>query len=94
MQGRTQRKYHYEETRRTEGKDEDKAYGDVEVHCLLGKCGHFIVEAEAVFSYALRRKDDVRLSFFGAIGNDLLIGANNGVVDIEGATSLNLDVNK
>lgn len=44
-----------------------EAHRDLEVNHLLCECGHFIVEAEAVFTNALGREHKVSLTLLGAI---------------------------
>ena len=65
-------------------------YGDLEIDHLLGECAHLIVKAEAVFAHVKRREDKIALPLLGAVENDFVGGADNRVVDIEGASGLHL----
>lgn len=58
-------------------------YGNLEIHHLLGKGRHLIVEAESVFPRLARREDEVALSFLGALHDHLFIGAGDRVVDVK-----------
>jgi len=65
-------------------------YSNLEINHLLGKSRHLIVEAERVFAVALGREDVVTLSFLCTIQDDLAAWCSHGIVNIEGATRLNL----
>lgn len=63
---------------------------NLEVDEFLGKCAHLVVEAERVLSNQLRSEDEVALSLFFALQDDLSAGTLDEVVDIKRATRLNL----
>lgn len=65
-------------------------YSNLEVNHLLGESRHLIVEAERVFTVALGSEDVVTLSFLRTVQDDLAAWCSHGVVNIEGATRLNL----
>ena len=67
-------------------------YRDLEIDHLLSKGGHLVVEAEPVFPDFVGREHEVPLSLLGAFHDDLLIGADDRVVDVEGAPCLHLVV--
>lgn len=69
---------------------EGSAYRDLEVHRLLGEGAHLVVEAEAILAHIVGREDKVALSLLGTVENHLVVGASYCVVDIEGATGLDL----
>lgn len=87
----------------TDGKGKKRAWGlegneskwvpyrNFEVNHLLGKSAHIIIEAEPVFARLLRRKHKISLAFLLGVHNDLVPGAHNAVVDIEGTARLDLD---
>lgn len=56
---------------------------NLKVDEFLGKCAHFVVEAERVLSNQLRSEDEVALSLFFALQDHLSTGALDEVVDIE-----------
>ena len=72
------------------GRVKRDAYRDLEVHRLLRKGAHLVVEAEAVFARVVGREDEVTLALFGAVEDHLLVGARDGVVDVERAARLDL----
>lgn len=67
---------------------------NLEIHHFLRKRRHAIVEAEAVLSNILSGEDEITLPLFRALHDDIVIGtdlrANHCVVDIEGASGLDL----
>lgn len=65
-------------------------YGNLEIHHLLGKCRHFVVEAELVLADALGSEDEVTLALLGAVLDDLAAGRGHGEIDIEGTAGLDL----
>lgn len=65
-------------------------YRNLEIHHLLCKSAHLIVEAESVFALLFRREDEVALSFFLTFHDNLVIGTDHAVIDIERAASLDL----
>lgn len=65
-------------------------YRDLEIHHLLRKGAHLVVEAEAVLALVVGREDEVTLSLFGAVQDYPVAGAGNCVVDVEGAARLYL----
>jgi hypothetical protein len=66
------------------------AYGDFKIHHLLRKRAHLVVEAEAVLADIIGRKNKVSLPLLGAVEYDLVRGANDAVVHVEGAARLHL----
>lgn len=66
-------------------------YSDFEVNHFLGKSAHIIIEAEPVFARLLRRKYKIPLAFLLGVHDDLVAGAHNAVVDIEGTARLDLN---
>lgn len=54
-----------------------RTYRNLKVDHLLGECAHLVVEAEAVLARVVRREDEVALSLFYAIENDLVCGSND-----------------
>jgi hypothetical protein len=67
-------------------------YSDLEIHHLLRERRHLIVEAEPVLSNIIRREHEVALTFLCPIKYHLLSGSIYNVVDIEGATRLDLEL--
>ena len=65
-------------------------YRNLEIHDLLSKGRHVIVEAEPVLSNTLGSEHKVALSLLGAVEDNLFAGADNGVIDIEGTARLDL----
>ena len=65
-------------------------YSDFKINHLLGKSTHIIIEAEAVFACLLRCKHKISLAFFLGVHNDLVTGAHDAVVDVEGTARLDL----
>jgi hypothetical protein len=65
-------------------------YGDFKIHHLLRKRAHFIVEAKAILAGVIRREDKVALALFCAVEDDFVRGADDAVVDVEGAAGLDL----
>ncbi len=63
---------------------------DLEIHHLVGERRHFVVETEPVLARGLRREDEVALSFLLTLHDLLLVGPHHLVVDVEGATGLDL----
>ena len=70
----------------------ENTYSDFEVHEFLGEGTHFVIEAESVFARLAGREDEVALSLFLSVHDDLIIGAHDLVVDIERSSCLNLDI--
>jgi hypothetical protein len=52
-------------------------YSNLEVHHLLCKSAHLVVEAEPVFADIVRREDKVALSLLCAVEDDLFCGTGN-----------------
>lgn len=55
----------------------------LEIHKFLGECAHLIVETEPVLPNLSSREDKVSLSLLLAVHNNLLVGADDFIVDIE-----------
>lgn len=55
----------------------------LEIHKFLGEGAHLIVETEPVLPNIISREDKVSLAFLLAVHHDLLVGADNFIVDIE-----------
>jgi hypothetical protein len=66
------------------------AYSDFKIDKLLRECAHLIIEAESVFARLARGEDEVALSLLFAIQDDLVPRSHNLVINIEGASCLNL----
>jgi hypothetical protein len=66
------------------------AYRDLEVHDLLRKGAHFVVEAKSIFAGIVGGEDEITLSFAGPVKDDFFVGAYHRVVDVEGAAGLDL----
>ena len=64
---------------------------NVEVDELLGEGGHVVLEAEGVFADVVGSEDVVTLALAYAVKENLVVGILHLVVDIEGASSLDLD---
>lgn len=58
-------------------------YRDLEIHHLLCKSAHLVVEAKSILSLLFRREDEIALSFFDALHYYLFVGTDHAVVDIE-----------
>ena len=71
-----------------------RPYSYLKVHHLFLKCAHLVVEAEPVFSLLFRCEHKVSLALLLPVHNCPLIGAYNGVIDIEGASRLDLISNE
>jgi hypothetical protein len=69
-----------------------RTYRNLEVHELIGKSRHLIIEAEAVFANVVCSEDEVALSLLLALHDDTLAWADDGVVNIKGSSRLNLGV--
>lgn len=65
-------------------------YRDLKVNNLLGERRDGVVEARPVFSALCRCEDVVPLPLLLACQDHLLVGARHGIVDIEGASRLDL----
>ena len=63
---------------------------DLEVDELVGEGGHGVGEAEGVGTGGLRDEDEVALAFFFAGQDGFVVGAEDGVVYVEGAAGLDL----
>ena len=63
---------------------------DVEIDELLGERAHVILEAEGVFADMVGSEDVVTLALAYAVEENLVVGILHLVVDIEGASSLDL----
>ena len=70
------------------------SYSDLEIHRLLGKGAHFVVETESVFARLFRREDRVQLSFFGILHDQFVPRVVHTVVDVKGAAGLDLDLHQ
>jgi hypothetical protein len=73
-----------------EGERGNGTYGDLEINHLLCKCRHHVVEAEPILPNVIGCKDIVALSLFCAFHDEFLVRACHGVVDVKGATRLDL----
>jgi hypothetical protein len=69
-----------------------KTYSDFEIHKLLSERAHLIIEAESVFARLSRSEDEISLSLFRAIHNDLVPGSHHLVINIEGTSCLDLSI--
>lgn len=58
-------------------------HSDLEVNHFLGKRRHVVVEAELILANALGREDEVALSFFRAVKNDLVTRPSYSEIDVE-----------
>jgi hypothetical protein len=65
-------------------------HGNLKVHQLLGKCRHFVVEAEPILALIVRREDKVALLFLLSFHYRAFVGPDDRVVDVKGAAGLNL----
>ena len=65
-------------------------YSYFEINKFLRECAHLIVEAKSVFSSLACGEDEVSLSLLFPIHDDLVPRSHNLVIDIEGASCLNL----
>jgi hypothetical protein len=65
-------------------------YSYFKINKLLRECAHLIVEAKSVFSGLACGEDEVSLSLLFPIHDDLVPRSHNLVIDIEGASCLNL----
>jgi hypothetical protein len=72
------------------GKKTGRAYSNFEIDKLLRECAHLIIETESVFSRLARGEDEVTLSLLFAVQDDLVPRSYNLVVNIEGASCLDL----
>ncbi len=72
------------------GREWEGTYGDLKVHHLLDPGAHLVVEAEAVLARLFCREDGVELPLFTVLHYDLVVGAYDAVVDVEGAARLDL----
>lgn len=66
------------------------AYRDFEVNHLVRDGAHLVVEAEAVLARLVRSEDKVALALVRAVEDGLVVGADDRVVDVEGAAGLDL----
>ena len=58
-------------------------YRNLKVHHLFRKGRHCILEAEPIVPNLVRREDKVALSLLHIFEDDLVAGAEDGVVDVE-----------
>lgn len=58
-------------------------YCDLKVHHLVRKCRHLIVEAKSVFADLLGSENEITLTLFLPVQNDILDRPDDLVVDIE-----------
>jgi hypothetical protein len=65
-------------------------YRNLKIHHLLRKSAHLIIEAEPILAHIIRRKHKVALSLLCAVEDDLVRGARDRVVYVEGAAGLDL----
>ena len=70
--------------------DVGAAYGNFELDGLICNGAHFVVEAKSVLSNLVCGEDKIALALFLAVENDFITGADDRVVDVEGATALDL----
>lgn len=63
----------------------------VEVEELDGEGGHVVFEAEGVFADGVGGEDVVALALADTVKDDLFVGVLDVEVDVERATSLNLE---
>lgn len=74
------------------GKGEGHTYSDLEIHKLLRERAHLVIEAESILSRLQRREHEVALALLLAVQDDLVVRARHLVVDIEGASCLDLHI--
>jgi hypothetical protein len=67
-------------------------HSNLKIHHLLRKSAHLVIEAEPILAGHSRRKHEVALSFFGTVQYNLLVRADDRVVDVEGAAGLDSEV--
>ena len=67
-----------------------QTYSDLEIHHLLRKSTHLIIETEAVLARVIRREHKIPLSLLAPFQHELVVRPDNRVVDIERATGLDL----
>jgi hypothetical protein len=65
-------------------------YRNLKIYHLLRKSAHLIIKAEPILAHIIRRKHKVALSLLRAVEDDLVRGARDRVVDVEGAAGLDL----
>ena len=63
---------------------------DLEVHDLLGKRAHLVVEAESVFANFVGGEDKVSLPLPIAFYDLVFVGPDDFVIDVEGTAGLDL----
>ena len=69
---------------------ERSAYGKLEIHHLVRHGAHIVVEAGSVISRIGGREHEVALPLLSPLHDHPVVGADNLVIDIEGAARLNL----
>ena len=67
-----------------------RPYRYLKIHHLFLKGRHFIIETHPVLANVLRGKDEVTLTLFGIGHDDFLVGASDAIIDVKGASRLNL----
>ncbi len=65
--------------------DQGGPYRYLEVHHLVRKCRHLVIEAHPVLSAILSGEDKIALSFLLVRHDNLVTGAYNLIIDIERA---------
>lgn len=66
------------------------SHRNLKINHLIGKGGHFVIEAHTVLADFLAGKDEFSLSFLGIFHDDLFVWPNDTVVDIKSSARLNL----
>jgi hypothetical protein len=74
------------------GSGRGQTYSNLEIHKFLRKSTHLIIKAESIFARFQGREHEITLSLLLPIHNDLVLRSDNLVVDIEGATCLDLTI--
>lgn len=67
-------------------------HSDLKVHKLVRKRAHLVVQAELVITRLQRCEHKVALALLFPVQNDLPVGTRHLIIDIEGASSLNLQI--
>ena len=68
----------------------ERTHGNLEIHHLVRKAAHLVVEANPVLPDLLRRKDKVPLPLLGRGHDDLVIWTCHRIIDFELAAGLDL----
>ena len=67
-----------------------KMYSYIEIHHLIRKRAHLVVETEHVIADFFGREDEIALSLFAAFKDYFARGSGYDVVDVKGAAALDL----